>query len=210
MRPLLAAFVVLAAGLVPVEAARAPGGGAVRAVRRRAVDAVQVFEFVGTYAYGKLRGLSTPRRGERYTIVDDGGAIAEVIVTSVDTIRTDGCPGEFYVEATVQLLVELGVRRGGQAYAVGPNKGRLERARRVDPVTVAAPPQPTSFDRRLDLVFDRDGDRSPDVFVYQSYCDGARLAPWGQGKQLCVEVWAAEGRSVEATTRARTAVCGVP
>ena len=131
-------------------------------------------------------------------------------MTSVDRVDTDGCPGEFYMEASIQLVDELGVRRGGDAWAIGPNKGRLERARRVDPVTVAAPPQPTSFDRRLERVFDRDGDRSPDVFVYQAYCDGARISPWGTGKGLCEEIWAAEGRAVELVARARSVVCSVP
>lgn len=208
MRARLLSTLAVLGVLAPATAARVPGGGVVRAVRRRAVAEVHVYTFVGTSAIGRLQGLSTPRRGERYTIVDAGGAIAEVIVGAVERIDTDGCPGEFYVQAHVTETARLNPPGGGDVWAIGPTRERLDRARIVDPSTVATPPQPASFDRRLQLVFDRDGDRVPDVFLYHAYCDGPRLTAWGVGPELCVEVWASEGRTTELTARARTRVCG--
>lgn len=157
-----------------------PRGKVVRVERRRASNVIPRICDVQADKAGNCFG-EEPRVGDLITLLDDSGIVGEARIIEVQPFalagRGKGCDGLWSVRT--ELL------RGDLSNAVGRTMGVVDpamhpRLGRLVPKEQLQPPSGRS-DEVPAIGFDRDGDRTPDVILSQSTCDG-------QGS-MCIEEW---------------------
>jgi len=188
-----ARYVVVAVAALmalPLEAAPRPKGKVVRVERRRASNVIPRICDVQGDKTGNCFGAE-PSIGDVITLLDDSGVIGEARIIEVQPFSlagrgSKGCDGLWSVRT--ELL------RGDLALSVGRTMGVVDPAMHPRLGRVVPKDQLSAPSGRADEVpaigFDRDGDRTPDIILSQSTCDG-------QGS-MCIEEWLrVEGRMVK-------------
>ena len=184
--------VVAAAALIalPADATPRPKGKVVRVERRRASNVIPRICDVQGDKTGNCFGAE-PKLGDLITLLDDSGIIGEARIIEVQPFSlagrgSKGCDGLWSVRTELlrgDLTNSLGRTMGVVDPAMHPRLGKLIPKEQLSPPSGRSDEVPA-------IGFDRDGDRTPDIILSQSTCDG-------QGS-MCIEEWLrVEGRMVK-------------
>jgi len=180
-------YLVVATALLGVaapEAAPRAKGKVVRVERRRSSSVTPRICDVQADRTGNCFGVE-PKLGDLITLLDDSGVIGEARITEVAPFalagRGKGCDGLWTVKT--EML------RGSISSGVGRTMGVVDPAMHPRLGKLVPKEQLQSPSGRQDetpqIGFDRDGDRTADIILSQSTCDG-------QGS-MCIEEWVRGG-----------------
>lgn len=145
-----------------------------------------------------------PVVGEIVTVLDENGVIAEVRIieaTAFSTGSTNNCQSLWSIktESVKGDLASIPLRTIGVVDPeVDPRKGRML------PRDQFPPPPSGRSDEQVVVAIDRDGDRSSDIVLTQSQCDGASPVPGGS----CIDEWARVNGRMVRVQQTNFATCG--
>lgn len=174
--------VVAAAALCAVaDAQPRPKGKVVRVERHRASNVTPRICDVQADKTGNCFG-EEPKIGDVITLLDDSGIIGEARIIEVQAFAlagrgSKGCDGLWSVRTELvrgDLTATVGRTMGVVDPAMHPRLGKLVPKEQLQSPSGRPDEQPA-------IGFDRDGDRTPDIILSQSTCDG-------QGS-MCIEEW---------------------
>ncbi|MFN0252335.1 MAG: hypothetical protein ACKV2T_36000 [Kofleriaceae bacterium] len=197
---------VVLVGAVVSTAAAAPRphrGKVVRVERSRAADTPPRVCEIHTDGSGVCIGTE-PAIGDVVMVMNDSGVVAETKITEATGFSTGGnqvCGALWNVKSDLLRgdLTNLTARNFGVVdAAIHPQKGRIVGKDQT-------PVSPGDASDAVIVAVDRDGDRTADIIVVQSNCDG--LSPGGGG--ACLDSWArVKGRMVR-VQQTNFATCGI-
>ena len=178
-----ARYVVAAIALCAVtsSAAPRPKGKVVRVERRRASNVTPRICDVQADKTGNCFG-EEPKVGDLITLLDDSGVVGEARIIEVQPFAlagrgSKGCDGLWSVRTELlrgDLSNSIGRTMGVVDPAMHPRLGKLVPKEQLQPPSGRSDEIPA-------IGFDRDGDRTADIVLSQSTCDG-------QGS-MCIEEW---------------------
>lgn len=145
-----------------------------------------------------------PIAGDLVMVMDENGVVAETKITEATPFSTGGtqiCNALWNVKSELVRgdLAQVSSRNFGVVDAeIHPQKGR------VLPKDQVQSPSGDTSDNVM-IVIDRDGDRTPDIVVVQSNCDGTNA----MGGGACLDSWArVKGRLIR-VQQTNFATCGL-
>lgn len=199
----LAVLLVGVAATAAVAAAR-PRGKVVRVERSRASSAPPRVCEIHVDGAGVCFG-SEPMVGDLVMVMDEAGVIAETKISEAKAFSTGSnqvCNALWNVKSDLVRgdLTNVSSRNFGVVDAeIHAQKGRIFGKDQF-------PPSPSGDVNDVVMIaVDREGDRTPDIIVVQSNCDGA--APGSGG--ACLDAWArVKGRMVR-VQQTNFATCGI-
>jgi hypothetical protein len=178
-------------------------GKVVRVERSRAANAPPRVCEIHTDGSGVCIGAE-PGIGDVVMVMNDSGVVAETKITEAAGFATGSnqvCGALWNVKSDLLRgdLTNVTARNFGVVDAeIHPQKGRIVGKEQ----TIVSPGDPSDT---VIVAVDRDGDRTADIIVVQSNCDG--LAPGGGG--ACLDSWArVKGRMVR-VQQTNFATCGI-
>ncbi len=183
-------------------APRPPKGKVVRVERQRAANTPPRICEIHIDGAGVCFGAE-PMTGDLVMVMDENGVVAETKITEAKPFQTGAsqvCMALWNVKSELVRgdLTGVSTRNFGVVDAeIHPQKGR------VHPKDNVASPSGDASDVVM-IAVDREGDRTPDIIVVQSNCDGT-----SQGGGACLDAWArVKGRMVR-VQQTNFATCGI-
>jgi hypothetical protein len=176
-----------------------PKGKVVRVERRRASNVTPRICDVQADRSGNCFG-EQPKLGDLITLLDDSGVIGEARIIEVQPFAlagrgSKGCDGLWSVRTELLRgdLSNIGRTMGVVDPAMHPRLGKLVPKEQLQPPSGRSDESPA-------IGFDRDGDRTPDIILSQSTCDG-------QGS-MCIEEWLRVNGKMERVHQVNFQTCG--